>query len=84
MSRTRFWLLNALWQLAMFSVLQGIYKFGSDAFGVDVMKVSHDLWIVAGASALISSIIFYVIIEITGCFPKRVRKDQNRYVHFRV
>ena len=71
MSRSRFWLLNSLWQMALFAVLQGLYKFGSDAFGINITKISHDLWIVAGSSALISSIIFYIIIEATGCFSKR-------------
>lgn len=71
MSRKEYWALNAAWQVLMYVALHVFYKYESHYFDYQHHNFAHHLWVVGSIAALVSSLVFYVILEVAKQFLKK-------------
>lgn len=74
MSRKMYWALNSVWWLVMCGALQCFYLYESHEFNYRYHYKAHDIWLSSFVIAVFSALLYYVLIEATGNFPKRKSK----------
>ena len=73
MNRKKYWFLNALWQVAMYGMLQAFYQYESYAFDYSWHYKAERVWMVGAISALAHSVMYYVFLEGINCFQRKQR-----------
>ncbi|WP_320725777.1 hypothetical protein [Enterobacter ludwigii] len=69
MSRKAYWILNAVWQVFMYGVMQAYFLYESHTFDYSFHYKAKELWGVGAYSALAYAIVYYILMEINRVFP---------------
>lgn len=70
MSRKMYWGLNLVWQAIMFCSLHLFYQWESSAFNYHYHYIAENMWTTGAISAMISSVMWYVLLEVMLVFKK--------------
>lgn len=70
MTRKMYWVLNLLWQAIMFASLHCFYAWESYKFNYHYHYVGENMWTTGAISALLSSVMWYILLEMMRVFKK--------------